>query len=95
MARLEQAPIAELDHLGEVVTGVDVQHPERQRQRAEGLLGDAQQRDRILAPTEQQHRPGQLGHDLAHHEHRLGLQCPKLRDARGGGAHADPPRTRG
>ena len=60
------------------MTGIDVQYRERQRQGTEGLLGDSQQRDRVLAAAEQQHGPGQLGHDLAYHEHRLGLERSEL-----------------
>src|SRR5271166_238206 len=52
--REAHAPVAELDHLGEVVPGVDVHERERERPGAEGLLGQPQQHDRVLAATEQQ-----------------------------------------
>ena len=68
------AAVAELDRLGEVVPGVDVHHRERERRRAKRLLGQAQQHDRVLAAAEQQHRPLELGDDLAHHVDRLGLE---------------------
>ena len=57
VAGLRQAAIPVLDHLREVVPRVDMHDRERQRQRAERLLGDAQQHDRVLAAAEQQHRP--------------------------------------
>ena len=44
------------------------------RRRAERLLGQAQQHDRVLAAAEQQHRPLELGGDLAHDVDRLGLE---------------------
>ena len=68
------AAVAELDHLGEVVAGVDVHHRERERPRAERLLGQSQQHDRVLAAAEQQHRPLELGGHLAHDVDRLGLE---------------------
>ena len=78
MAALAQAPVAKLDHLGEVVARVDVHHGEGQRQRGERLLRHAQQRDRVLAAAEQEHRPGQLGDNFADHERGFGLECAKL-----------------
>ena len=50
------APVAELEHLGEVVPGVDVHDRERDPRRAERLLGEPQHHDRVLAAGEQQHR---------------------------------------
>jgi hypothetical protein len=81
LAQLLDAAVAELDHLGEVVAGVDVHHREREAARVEGLLGEAQQHDRVLAAREQQHRPLELRGDLAHHVDRLGLELTQLRQA--------------
>ena len=78
LAQLGHAAVAELEHLGEVVAGVDVHHRERERRRTEGLLGDPEQHDRVLAAREQEHRPLELGGDLAHHVDRLGLQLLEL-----------------
>ena len=66
LAELGDAAVAELEHLGEVVSGVDVHQREREARRPERLLGEAQQHDRVLAAGEQQHRPLALGGDLAH-----------------------------
>ena len=85
LAELGHAAVAELDHLGEVVPGVDVHQRERERRRAEGLLGQAQQHDRVLAAAEQQHRSLELGRDLAHHVDRLGLQRPQVAQLRAAG----------
>ena len=74
LAELGDQPVAELDHLGEVVPGVDVHDREREPPRAEGLLGQAQQDDRVLAAAEQQHRPLELGGHLAEDVDRLGLE---------------------
>ncbi len=74
LAELLDAAVAELEHLGEVVTGVDVHDREGELRGAEGLLGDAQQDDGVLAAREQQHRPLELGRDLAHDEDGLGLE---------------------
>ena len=48
------AAVAELDHLREVVAGVDVHDREREARGPERLLGQSQQDDRILAAGEQQ-----------------------------------------
>ena len=81
--RLDQA-VAELDHLGEVVAGVDVEDRERQRAGPERLLGEAQQDDRVLAAGEQQHRALQLGRHLADDVDRLRLETVELGDAHAG-----------
>ena len=78
--RLDQA-VAELDHLGEVVAGVDVEDRERQRAGPERLLGEAQQDERVLAAGEHQHGPLELRRDLAHDVDRLRLEPLQLRDA--------------
>ncbi len=46
--------------------------------RPERLLGQAQQHDRVLAAGEQQHRPLELGGDLAHDVDRLGLERTQM-----------------
>ena len=74
LAQLGHAAVAELDDLGEVVAGVDVHEREREARRAERLLGQAQQHDRVLAAAEQQHRALELGGDLAHDVDGLGLE---------------------
>ena len=56
LAELGGARVAERDHLGKVVPGVDVQQREREAARAERLLRQAQQHDRILAAGEEQRR---------------------------------------
>ena len=47
--------------------------------RPERLLGQPQQHDRVLAAAEQQHRPLELGGDLAHHVDGLVLERVQLR----------------
>ena len=71
LAHLLDAAIAELEHLWEVVAGVDVHHRKGKPRRAEGLLGQPHHHDGVLAAREQQHRPLELGGHLAHDEHRL------------------------
>ena len=73
------------EHLGEVVAGVDVQHRERDRGRPERLCRDVQHDDGVLAAAEQQHRPLELGGDLADDEHRLALEHVELAQRRQGG----------
>ena len=50
------------------------------RRRRERLLGQAQHHDRVLAAGEEQHRPLELGHHLAHDEDALGLESVQMRD---------------
>ena len=68
LAQLGGARVTEIDHLAEVVAGVDMHQRKRKTARAKGLFGQAQQHDRILAAREQQHRPFALGGDLAQDE---------------------------
>ena len=72
------------EHLGEVVAGVDVQHRERDRGRPERLRRDVQHDDGVLAAAEEQHRPLELGGDLADDEHRLALEHVELARAPAG-----------
>ena len=74
LTQLGHAAVAELERLGKVVAGVDVEDGEREPPGTERLLGDAQQHDRVLAAAEQQHRTLQLGRHLAHDEDGLRLQ---------------------
>ena len=82
LAELGDPAVAELEHLGEVVAGVDVHHRERQAAGPERLLRQAQQHDRVLAAREQQDRPLELGGDLAHDVDRVGLEPLQVRHAR-------------
>jgi hypothetical protein len=49
LAELCDAAVAKLDHLGEVVPGVDVHDRERELARPERPLGEPEQHDRVLA----------------------------------------------
>src|SRR4029077_16009734 len=82
LAELGDTPVAELDHLGEVVARVHVHHRETETRAAERPLGKPQQHDRVLAAREEQHRALSLGGDLAHDVDRLGLE---LVEGGGGG----------
>ena len=88
LAELGDAAVAEVDDLREVVPRVDVHEREREARRAERLLGQAQQHDRVLAAAEQQHRLLELGGDLAHDVDRLGLEGLEVS---GRAAHATAP----
>src|SRR3954449_404734 len=79
LAELRHATVAELDHLGEVVSRVDVHDRERELRRAESLLGEPEQHDRVLAAGEEQHGPLSLGGDLAHDVNRLRLELVEMR----------------
>jgi hypothetical protein len=68
------------------VAGVDVHDGEREAGRAEGLLGEAQQDDGVLASREEQDGPLELGGDLAHDEDGLRLQGVQVADAAPHGA---------
>ena len=74
--------VAERQHLVEVVAGVDVHQRERHPGRPEGLLGQAQHDDRVLAAAEQQRGALELRGDLAHHVDALGLQHVELVEGR-------------
>ena len=94
LAELGDAAVAVLDHLGEVVPGVDVHDRERELARAERLLGEPQQHDRVLAAREEQHGPLPLGGDLAHDVDRLGLELVEVRERRTASVVALMPRPR-
>src|SRR3954447_1017818 len=79
LAELRHATVAELDHLGEVVSRVDVHDRERELRRAERLLGEPEQHDRVLAAGKEQHGPLSLGGDLAHDVNRLRLELVEMR----------------
>ena len=80
LAQLGDAAVAVLDHLGEVVARVDVHHRERKLARPERLLGEAQEHDRVLAAGEEEHRPLELGGELAHDVNRLRLELVEVRE---------------
>jgi hypothetical protein len=65
VAGLPDLAVAEVEDLGEVVSGVDVEPGKRKVHAPERLLGQAEQDDRVLAAAEQQDRPLELGGDLA------------------------------
>ena len=73
-AELLHGGVAERDHLGEVVAGVDVHHRERQLRRPERLGGGVRHHDAVLAAREQQDRALELGRDLTQEVDRLGLE---------------------
>ena len=73
--------VAEREHLGEVVAGVDVQHRERHPPGGEGLGREVEHHDGVLAAGEQQHGPLELGDDLADDVDRLGLEQVEGREA--------------
>jgi hypothetical protein len=76
--RLGDPPVPVVDHLGEVVPGVNVHDRERDLCWREGTLGQGQHHDRVLAAGEQQHRPLELGGYLSHDVDRLSLENVEL-----------------
>ena len=81
-ADLPRVPVAELDHLAELVGRVDVQQRERNRPGVERLLRQPQQHRRVLADRIEHHRPLELGDHLAHDVDALGLERPQVVEAR-------------
>jgi hypothetical protein len=81
-AELGDAPVAELEHLLEVVTGVDVHHRERDAGGPERLLGQAQHHRRVLAAREEEDRLLELGRDLPDDVDGLGLEHVQMRELR-------------
>jgi hypothetical protein len=79
LATIERAPsarerVTKLDHLGEVLTGVDVHDREGELLGREGLDREVQQHRRILAAREEQDRSFALGDHLAQDEDGVGLE---------------------
>ncbi len=70
-SELLHGAIAELDQLGEVVTGVDVHDRERNAGRRERPDREVEHDHRVLAAGEQQHRSLELGRDLTDDGDRL------------------------
>ena len=70
--------VAIVEELREVVPRVDVQQRERQRRRREGLHGEVQHDDRVLAAGEEDHRPLELPGHLPHDVDRLGLEVVQM-----------------
>src|SRR5262249_26817402 len=66
---------------------VDVHDREREPPRTEGLLREAEEDDRVLAAGEEQHRPLELGGELAEDVDRLGLELVEVRESPGADAH--------
>ena len=79
-AELGDTAVTEVEDLGEVVPGVHVHDRKRDARGREGPLRQGEHDDRVLAAGEQQHRPLELGGDLAHHVNRLGLKNVELRE---------------
>ena len=90
---LGHTAVPELEDLGEVVAGVDVHDREGQAGRPEGLLGQPEHHDRVLAPREQQHRALELGHHLTHDVDRLGLEGLEMGQLVLPGPRTSPHRT--
>ncbi len=74
LAQFGGALVAEGDDFLVVVAGVDVQQREGELAGAEGLFGEAQHADRVLAAGEEQHRVGALAGHLAHDVDGLGFE---------------------
>ena len=73
--------VPELEHLGEVAAGVDVHDREGHRGRPEGLLGQVQHDDGVLAAREEQHGALELRRHLTEDVDRLGLERAEVRQA--------------
>jgi hypothetical protein len=93
LAQLGGARVAERDHFGKVVLGVDVQQRERELVRTECLLRQAQHDDRVLAAGEEERGVARLCDHLAHDVDRLGFEpvqvCHPGRGARRDGLRPD------
>jgi len=63
-AEFGDAPVAELENLREVVTGVDMHHRERDLRRPEGLFGESEEDDRVLAARKRGGRASQTRRQL-------------------------------
>jgi hypothetical protein len=74
LAQLRHPAVPELDHLGEVVSGVYVHDRKREPSGTKRLLGHAQEDGGVLAAREQQHRALELRRHFAHDVDGLGLQ---------------------
>ena len=70
--------LPEFDHFGEIVSGVDVHHRERQRRRTESLLRQPKQDDGVFTGGEQQHRALEFGNHLTDDVHGFCFQQPQL-----------------
>ncbi len=71
--------IAELDHLAELVGGVDVKQRKRNRPGIERLLRQPQQHRGVLADGIQHDRPLELRHHLAHDVNGFGFEGAQMR----------------
>ena len=85
---IRRAPISaayqsrNVDHLLELVAGVDVQQRERDRARIERLLRQPEQDRRVLADRVEHHRPLELGDDLAQDVDALGFERAQVVEPR-------------
>jgi hypothetical protein len=66
------------DHLGEVVTGVDMHHRAGQAAGMERLAREVEQHGGVLAAREQQHAALELGGHLPNHVDGLRLYGPEV-----------------
>ena len=80
LAELGEPTVAEFEHLGEVMPGVDVHDREGKACGAKRLLGQPQEHDRVLAAAEQEHWPLQLRGHLSEYVDRLGLERLDVRE---------------
>jgi hypothetical protein len=71
-------PVAERDHLAELVRRVDVEQGKRDGRRVERLLCEAQHDRRVLADRIEHDRALELGHDLPDDVEALGLEQPEV-----------------
>ena len=78
--------VAVVEHLGEVVPGVHVEHREGDASRPEGLLGQVQEDGRVLAAAEEEDRALGLGGHLADDED--GERLEEVEVARAGARRA-------
>ena len=81
-ADLRRVPVAEGDHLPELVAGVDVQQRKRDRAGIESLLRQAQQHRRVLADRVEHHRPLEFGDHFAQDVDALGFERAQVVEAR-------------
>ncbi len=74
--------VAELDHLLELVSGVDVQQGKRDRAGVKGLLRQTHHHRRILADGIEHHRPLEFGSHFTQDVNALGFQGAQVAEDR-------------
>jgi len=82
LAQLRRPRIAEGDHLGKVMPGIDMQQRKREPARPKGPFRQTQKHDRILAAGEEENWVGAFARDLAKDENRFRLEPVQMRAAR-------------